>query len=91
MKSMELSRAREKMLREFLSGKERISESDLEDFARENRLPRRAFWYSLANILAEGTSCHDCVHVELRDTMYPCTNCVRGKNDYYEQAPKRKI
>lgn len=85
---MEFSKTKEKLLREYLSSKEFISDSDLDDFARENRFSRRAFWYAAANMRAEGTSCHDCIHVELRDTMHPCTNCVRGKKDYYQSQNK---
>lgn len=81
---MGLSADKVKLLRDFLLSREHVSDSALEDFARENRLPRREFWYSVANILAEGTICHDCRYVEMRGAMHPCINCVRGKKDYYQ-------
>lgn len=58
------------------------TDSDLEDFAEDNNVSEGEVFQYVAELIAP-ECCKGCKHIQLYDSMYPCTECSRGKKDMY--------
>lgn len=61
------------------------TDSDLEDFCEENKIPQRVVFHTVA-ILNAPACCKKCKNVDLYASMYPCLSCRRAHPiDYFEE------
>lgn len=58
------------------------TDSDLEYFAENNNVDEGEVFQYAAELTVP-VCCKGCKHVQLYDSMYPCTVCSRGKKDMY--------
>lgn len=58
------------------------TDSDLEDFAEDNNVDEGEVFRYAAELTVP-VCCKGCKHVQFYDSMYPCTECSRGKKDMY--------
>lgn len=62
-----------------------LTDSDLEDYARDHHLNLKDFALSVSLYHAKGTPCQGCRHV-IMGRLYPCSDCIRKRKDHYESV-----
>ncbi len=80
-----MSNWREKLL-DMIVSETICTDSDLEDFAHENRVSERDVFHFVAVIHTNGTPCEGCQYIDFRPNMAPCSRCQRAYvdiNDFY--------
>ena len=60
------------------------TDSDMEDYARDNRMNLKDFELALCLYDAIGTPCEGCENIVCYNNMYPCTACTRPRKDMYK-------
>ncbi|MBR0542517.1 MAG: hypothetical protein IJK26_10010 [Clostridia bacterium] len=69
-------------LKELIKSGKIKTDSDLEDFCKEYKADEGEV-YQLISEWTAPECCKGCKHIQLYDSMYPCTVCRRGKKDMY--------
>ena len=61
------------------------SDSDLEDFCNEYKIPQQIVFHYVA-IMSAPDCCKRCKNVDFYKSMYPCTSCKRAnQTEYFEE------
>ena len=63
------------------------SDSNLENFADENRVSKKDVFHFVAILRTQHTYCEGCKYVDFYPNMTPCSRCIRSgyNKDYFER------